>query len=93
MTSEIKFTYQTPPPERRGGAARKYEPLLNEIKNNKKHHDKWILLVEFDSTTGARDAKHRLITGQSATPEGNWEFRAAKTEDGSNLFAILKGEQ
>ena len=86
MASEIRFIAKNPPPERTSGAQRKYEPLLQTIVDDTTHHDQWILLVSFNSVTGARDTKHRLVTGETAAPPGNWEYRAARTDTTSDLY-------
>ena len=94
MASRTVFKQAEPPPPKRGGARRKYQPMLEQIVNNPKHHDKWILLVEFDSRTGARDAKHRLVTGESVAPDGDWEWRAAINPDNtSHLYTKYRSNK
>jgi hypothetical protein len=93
MASEIKFITQDPPPERNSGPQRKYEPLLQSIVDNPEYHNKWILLVSFSSVTGARDTKHRLVTGETASPPANWEYRTARTDTNSDLYVRLNSEE
>jgi len=84
MGSTIRFVKQNPPEPKTGGAHRKYEPILQQLKES--DSNEWVLLATFDSPTGARDAKHRLVTGRSPIPEGTWQWSAVTNPTTSDLY-------
>jgi hypothetical protein len=84
MGREFVLQQGEPQPPKKGGRRREYHAVLSELIKLKKNQRKWIHLAHYDSPTGARDALKRIRNGKTVIPEGEWEFRQHKADDGTS---------
>lgn len=84
MAKQFVLEHSEPKPPKRGGRRREYHEALTELIKLNTNHNKWIHLTHYDSPTGARDALKRIRNGKTVIPEGDWEFRQHKADDGTS---------